>query len=230
MIESNVRKLKELINNYALRYHRDPSSITLLAVSKTQSPEKILQAFNAGISIFGENYLQEALPKMAALSDKKIEWHFIGPIQSNKTKKIAEQFSWAHCVSTKKIAERLNDQRPSDLPPLNICLQINISKEHTKSGLETKEAFQLAEFCQKLPNLKLRGLMVIPEPKNNFDAQRKPFQELRKIYDHLLQKGFHLDTLSMGMSLDLEAAIAEGATIVRIGTALFGQRNPNSIA
>lgn len=224
-ISSHLEKIRKQINECEARYHRKPSSVSLLAVSKKQPLEKIQKAIQAGQMAFGENYLQESLEKIAALKNyENIEWHFIGPIQSNKTKKIAEHFAWAHTISDSKIAKRLNDQRPSHLPPLNICIQVNSSRETTKSGTEPEDVFSLAEYCLTLPNLKLRGLMTIPAYKKTFDEKRIELQKLRNIYEDLNNRGFNLDTLSMGMSDDLEAAIAEGATLLRIGTAIFGER------
>ena len=178
-----------------------------------------------GQLVYGENYLQEALQKIEALKDLAIEWHFIGPIQSNKTKPIAENFSWVHSVDRFKIAQRLNDQRPPPLPPLNICIQVNVSGEESKSGCTLDELDALASKIALLPNIRLRGLMAIPLSSDNFDEQRKPFARLRGAMERLNREGYKLDTLSMGMSADLNAAIAEGATMVRIGTALFGPRN-----
>ncbi len=223
-IQENLSALKARIHNYELRYGRNSNSVFLLAVSKGQPLEKMTQAIAAGQFAFGENYLQEALPKITALADKNIEWHFIGPIQSNKTKKMAEHFSWVHSVSDINIAKRLNAQRPAHLPPLNICLQVNISQETTKSGIAANDVLALATECTLLPNLKLRGLMAIPAPKSELYEQRAEFHKLYIIYQYLCNKGLTLDTLSMGMSHDLEAAIAEGATLVRIGTAIFGVR------
>ncbi len=223
-IQENLSSLNNQIRDCEIRYHRPPHSVALLAVSKNQSIEKIQAAIAAGQTAFGENYLQEALIKMAALSQHTLEWHFIGPIQSNKTKKIAEQFAWVHSVSEKKILQRLNDQRPAALPPQNICLQINISHETTKSGIAPDEVVELATFCTQLPHLKLRGLMAIPAPQTEFNKQCAELHKMNLLYAELREKGFALDTLSMGMSHDMEAAIAEGATLVRIGTALFGSR------
>ncbi len=224
-IQHNLQQLKTQILQWELQYQRHPSSVSLLAASKQQSIEKIREAIRAGQVAFGENYLQESLEKIIALSDEKIEWHFIGPVQSNKTKKIAEHFSWVHTVSDVNIAKRLNDQRPLHLPPLNICIQVNSSSEKTKSGVTEEEAvFTLATYCLTLPHLKLRGLMTIPVPQTDFDDQRLELRKLRRIYDDLNHRGFTLDTLSMGMSQDMEAAIAEGATLLRVGTAIFGKR------
>jgi pyridoxal phosphate enzyme (YggS family) len=224
-IQQNLSHIHQQIQTYELRYHRTPNSVKLLAVSKNHPIEKIQDAINAGQLAFGENYLQEALGKIETLNNKNLEWHFIGPIQSNKTKKIAEHFDWVHSVDSLRIAKRLNDQRPANLPPLNICLEINISHETTKSGILPEDALSLAQTCLTLPQLKLRGLMAIPAPKKNFPEQRAELHKLKLLYDHLQEKGLNLDTLSMGMSDDMEAAIAENATMVRIGTAIFGQRN-----
>jgi len=223
-IPQNLTLIQQKINHYETHYNRQPGTVKLLAVSKKQPIEKIKQALAAGQVSFGENYLQEALTKITTLADEKIDWHFIGPIQSNKTKKIAENFSWVHSVNNIEIAKRLNDQRPSHLPPLNICLQINISGEHTKSGTTPENALFLAKQCALLPNLTLRGLMAIPEPKIILTEQRAQLHPLKLLYDLICANGLNIDTLSMGMSDDMEAAIAEGATMVRIGTAIFGQR------
>lgn len=223
-IQQNLSDIKNRIHEYEIKYHRPPHSVKLLAVTKKQSIEKIQQAINAGQTAFGENYLQEALIKINFFADSNIEWHFIGPIQSNKTKKIAENFSWVHSIDSFKIAKRLSDQRPSHLPALNICLEVNISHENSKSGVAADEIITLTNQVASLPNLKLRGLMTIPEIKNDFTEQRQEFHKLKLIYDELNSQKFSLDTLSMGMSNDLEAAIAEDATIVRVGTAIFGSR------
>jgi hypothetical protein len=204
----------------------------LLVVGKTQSPDTIAAAAAAGLKRFGENYLQEALEKKQLLRHLDLEWHFIGPIQSNKTRRIAENFSWVHSVERLKIAERLNAQRPEEMPPLNICLQVNVSEETNKSGLRLAELPELARALVKLPRLRLRGLMTIPAPCDDFALQRQPLAQLRKALEQLKQAGLpenvstFMDTLSMGMSHDLEAAVAEGATIVRIGSAIFGPREP----
>lgn len=227
-ILSNLQAVKTAINNAAIAVHRDPASVQLLAVSKTFPEAAIRAAYTAGQRAFAENYLQESLLKIAALRDLKIEWHFIGPIQSNKTRDIAENFDWAHGVDRLKVAERLSAQRPKNLAPLNICLQINVSGEVSKSGVATNEVAALAQALAKLPGIKLRGLMAIPAPSDDPQAQRQPFAQLQKIMNHLNAQGLHLDTLSMGMSHDFPAAIAEGATMVRIGTAIFGQRPPVS--
>ena len=223
-ISDNLITVQNQIREYEKRYGRSPHSVFLLAVTKGQSIKKIEEAIAAGQTAFGENYLQEALPKIHALANKKIEWHFIGPLQSNKTKKIAEHFSWVHTVSDKRIATRLNDQRSPHLPPLNICLQVNISEETSKNGVHFSEICALSEHCRSLPRLVLRGLMAIPAPKEHFIEQRAEFYKLYFLYNMLREKGFFIDTLSIGMSNDVQAAIAEGATIVRIGTAIFGNR------
>ena len=208
---------------------RAAASVKLLAVSKTFPAEAVLEAVAAGQHAFGENYLQEALDKIAAvaavLPSEQVEWHFIGPIQSNKTRPIAASFAWVHTVERLKIAQRLSEQRPAGLPPLNICLQVNISGEASKSGATPDELPELARQVALLPNLKLRGLMAIPEPETDVAKQRAAFARLRDLADQLRAGGLELDTLSMGMSADMAAAIAEGATIVRVGSAIFGARN-----
>lgn len=223
-IKNNIIAFKENILECEKKFNRLSHSVSLLAVTKGQSIEKISQAIDAGQFAFGENYLQEALPKISALAGKNVEWHFIGPIQRNKTKKIAENFSWAQSIDNPNIAKRLNEQRPEHLPPLNICLEVNISQEKTKSGINFEDIFTLADSCLTLPRLRLRGLMTIPAIQNSFDEQRNEFHKLKLLYEKLLEKGFLIDTLSMGMSNDWEAAVAEGATMLRIGTSLFGSR------
>lgn len=223
-ISKNLASLKKLIQEYELRYQRIPGSVHLLAVSKSQSIENIRAALQAGQHSFGESYLQEALKKIDALAAEKIEWHFIGPIQSNKTKKIAENFHWVHSVSDLSIAKRLHDQRPADLPPLNVCLQVNISQEKTKSGADPDSILPLAIECAKLSRLQLRGLMAIPAPNNIFEVQRAECHKLHLLQKKLCAEGLKLDTLSLGMSADMEAAIAEGSTMLRIGTKIFGGR------
>ena len=206
------------------RFRRPPDSVQLLAVSKTRPATAIAALAAAGQRRFGENYLQEALDKMAELKALNLEWHFIGPIQANKTRSIAEHFAWVHSVDRLKIAERLNAQRPAALPPLNICLEVNIDREPSKHGLDESQITEVAQAAAALPRLRLRGLMAIPAPVSDFERQRQPFARLRELRDRLNAEGLALDTLSIGMSDDLEAAIAEGATLVRIGTALFGPR------
>lgn len=221
-IANNIAKVGERIREAAHAAQRDPAAVGLLAVSKTQPAEAIREACAAGLRDFGENYLQEALDKQAQLADLPLHWHFIGPIQSNKTKAIAEHFDWVHSVDRLKIAQRLSDQRPAQLPPLNVCLQVNVSGEASKSGCAPEDVAQLANAIAALPRLCLRGLMAIPEPTDDVAEQHAAFARLRQLQDQL---DLDLDTLSMGMSQDLEAAIAEGATWVRIGTALFGARH-----
>ncbi|MFP5340507.1 YggS family pyridoxal phosphate-dependent enzyme [Stutzerimonas frequens] len=221
-IEKNIAKVAARIREAAQAVHRDAATVGLLAVSKTQPAAAIREAFAAGLRDFGENYLQEALDKQVELDDLPLIWHFIGPIQSNKTKAIAEHFDWVHSVDRLKIAQRLSDQRPATLPPLNICLQVNVSGEASKSGCTPQELGPLAEAVAAMPQLRLRGLMCIPAPTEDPAEQRAAFARLRLLRDEL---ALDLDTLSMGMSQDLEAAIAEGATWVRIGTALFGARD-----
>jgi pyridoxal phosphate enzyme (YggS family) len=228
-ISRNLQAVLDAIATAARHTDRDPGEIRLLAVSKTFGTEAILEAVQAGQNAFGENYLQEALDKMTALHELQpaphLEWHFIGPIQSNKTRSIAEHFDWVHSVERQKIAQRLSDQRPAHLPPLNVCLQINISGEASKSGAAVEQVHELAHAIAKMPRLTLRGLMAIPEPEENFERQRLPFRRLRELFDELRAQGLALDTLSMGMSADMEAAIAEGSTMVRVGTAIFGKRD-----
>lgn len=202
------------------QYARAPGSVALLAVSKTQPAERLRELFSLGQRAFGENYLQEALTKQRALADLAIEWHFIGPIQSNKTKSIAEHFDWVHSVDREKVARRLSEQRPEHLPPLKICLQVNISGEASKSGAAPGEVPALIARLAELPRIELRGLMCIPAPADDDHARRAPFRALRELMATLPG----LDTLSMGMSDDLEAAVAEGSTLVRVGSALFGPR------
>lgn len=221
-IAENISTLAERIHNAAQASRRDPGSVGLLAVSKTKPASDLREAFSAGLRDFGENYLQEALGKQTELSDLPLIWHFIGPIQSNKTRAIAENFAWVHSVDRLKIAQRLSEQRPADLPPLNICIQVNVSGEASKSGCTPEDLPALAQAISALPNLRLRGLMAIPEPTEDSDEQNAAFAAVRTLQDQL---NLPLDTLSMGMSHDLEAAIAQGATWVRIGTALFGARN-----
>ncbi len=206
---------------------RDVSSVELLAVSKTFPAADVRAAFDAGQRAFGENYVQEAVAKITELADlrSEIAWHFIGPLQSNKTKVVAENFDWVHSIDRLKIAERLNEQRPDGMPLLNVCLQINVSGEESKSGVAPDDALTLARQIVTLPKLRLRGLMAIPEPAATLDEQRAPHRRLRELMDALRADGLELDTLSMGMSADIEAAILEGATMVRIGTAIFGARD-----
>jgi hypothetical protein len=228
-ITSNLQEVWHAVKAATEQAGRDPSSVSILAVSKTFGPEAVIEAAGGGQVAFGENYLQEALDKQQAIQtlrpDLALEWHFIGPIQSNKTRPIAEHFAWAHAVDREKIARRLSEQRPPDLPPLNICLQVNVSGEASKSGISPEDLPALAKVVATLPNLRLRGLMAIPEPAEDFESQRKPFELMRSLQQQLAAMGIMTDTLSMGMSADMVAAIAEGATIVRIGTAIFGKRD-----
>ena len=207
------------------RFHRPSGAVRLLAVGKTQPAAAIAALAAAGQRDFGENYLQEALDKISELAALELEWHFIGPVQANKTRGIAEHFAWVHSVDRLKIAERLSTQRPTHLPPLNVCLQVNIDREASKQGLDEVEVVEIAHMVAALPQLRLRGLMAIPAPAVQFTDQRRSFARLRELSERLVATGLPLDTLSMGMSDDLEAAIAEGATLVRIGTALFGPRS-----
>ena len=227
-IADQLAAVRRRINAACTEAGRDPASVTLLAVSKTFPAERMREAAAAGQLAFGESYLQEALPKLAALTTEGIEWHFIGPLQSNKTRPVAEHFAWVHSIDRLKLAERLSAQRPPALPPLSVCLQVNVSGEASKSGCAPGEAGALARAISALPGLRLRGLMTIPEPTDDSDLQRRRFAGLRRLRDEIAAgTGLDLDTLSMGMSDDLEAAIMEGATIVRIGSAIFGQRNPS---
>jgi len=223
-IAKNIAKLKSRIRNASQNCGRDPGAITLLAVSKTKPAEAVREAAAAGLSDVGENYLQEALDKMASLSDLDLTWHFIGPLQSNKTRPVAEHFDWVHSVDRLKIARRLSEQRPASLPPLNLCLQVNISGEESKAGVSLEELPDLAAEVAGLPGIRLRGLMAIPAPSDSPAEQRRPFAALRGALEALQAELTGLDTLSMGMSADLEAAIAEGATMVRVGTDIFGPR------
>jgi pyridoxal phosphate enzyme (YggS family) len=219
-----LQAVRTAIGVAATQSGRRLDEIELLAVSKTFPENALREAYHAGQHSFAENYVQEALDKMAALQDLAMTWHFIGPIQSNKTRAIAENFAWVHSVDRLKIAERLSEQRPANMPPLQICLQVNIGNEASKSGAAPSEVEALAEEVIKLPHLKLRGLMAIPAPNDEVTIQRNGFAQLRQLRDQLKQQGLQLDTLSMGMSHDFAAAIAEGATMVRIGTAIFGDR------
>ena len=206
------------------RYHRPSGSVALLAVSKTNPPEAVRAAVASGQRAFGENHLQDAMTKVEALAGQAVSWHFIGAVQSNKTRPIAAHFDWVHGIDREKIATRLSAQRPADRGPLDVCIEVNASGEDTKSGVSPGEVEPLARLIRELPGLRLRGLMTIPRPAADLETQRIPFRLLRDLLDDLNAKGLGLDTLSMGMTGDLEAAIAEGATMVRIGTAIFGPR------
>jgi len=223
-IAHNLANIQDRIHASAAACGRDPREIQLLAVSKKCSVQDIREAYQAGIRHFGESYLQEALPKISSLADLDMVWHFIGPIQSNKTRQIAEHFSWVHSVDRIKIATRLSEQRPPGLDPLNICIQVNISLEETKSGIIKEAVREFALQIVELPRLRLRGLMSIVEKTSDQQRQRSMFSQLRDILNDLNQHGVSLDTLSMGMTDDLEAAVMEGSTFLRIGTGLFGPR------
>lgn len=228
-LQASLTSLAERISAAARRAGRDPAEITLVAVSKTFPAEDVVRLARAGQRHFGENYVQEALPKIervrAAVPQLPLVWHFIGPIQSNKTRAIAEHFDWVQSVDRLKVAQRLSAQRPAGAPPLNVLLQVNISDEVSKSGVAPADVPALARTVAALPNLRLRGLMAIPEPEGEPERQRQPLAAMKRLFEAQRAAGFpHWDTLSMGMSGDLEAAIAEGSTMVRVGTALFGAR------
>ena len=223
-ISTNLQAVRARIAAAAQLAGRAVEDIRLLAVSKTFPPERVREAAQAGQIAFGENYLQESLGKIAALADLGLEWHFIGPLQSNKTRPVAERFAWVHGIDRLKIAERLAEARGTIQPPLQVCIQVNVSGEASKSGVSPGETAALARAVAALPNLRLRGLMAIPEPTEDMALTRKRFAALRELREALNRGGLALDTLSMGMSHDLETAILEGATIVRVGTAIFGER------
>jgi len=220
----SIKQFLDEIQNLENQYGRPDKRVTLLAVSKTRKLSEIEKLADQGQICFGENYLQEAIKKIQSLKHRNLEWHYIGRIQSNKTRQIATHFDWVHTIDRLKIAQRLNDQRPGDLKPLKICLQVNISGEETKGGVSLEDLPELAFAVAGLPRLELRGLMTLPATADDFDQQRHPFRAMQKTLDSLRQQGLDLDTLSMGTTNDYEAAIAEGATIIRIGTALFGPR------
>ncbi len=228
-IRDNLQAIRERIERATAAAGRSAGSVRLLAVSKTHAPPKILEAWQAGQRAFGENYVQEAIAKMDALArstgtSDPIEWHLIGPLQSNKTRLAAERFDWVHSLEREKIARRLSEQRPAGLPPLQVLIQVNCSGEASKSGLAPPDVPALARGVAQLPRLRLRGLMAIPEPTPDTSLQRKRFRSMRELHERLRGEGLALDTLSIGMSEDFEAAIAEGSTMVRIGTAIFGAR------
>jgi len=227
MIADKLARVHERIASACASAGRPVESVTLLVVSKTFGPDAVRAAHSEGECRFGENYVQEGLEKMLALPDLRgrIEWHLIGPLQSNKTRVVAERFDWVHSVDRLKLAERLSAQRPAALPPLDICLQVNISGEVSKAGLAPRDVADVALAVAALPRLTLRGLMAIPEPAGDFEAQRRPHRALRELFEELQAEGLPLDTLSMGMSADLEAAVAEGATLLRVGSAIFGERS-----
>lgn len=227
-IDDNLHKVTARIRTAALAAERDPAAVRLLAVTKSQTTASLEQAYNAGQRTFGENYVQEAITKILALAHlPNIEWHFIGPIQSNKTRVIAQNFDWIHSIDRLKTAQRLSEQRTATLPALQVCVQVNIDDEDTKFGVALKDLLALATQVAALPNLRLRGLMAIPQPTDDPQIQRASFRRLSKALDDLTAAGLSgLDTLSMGMSADLELAIANGATLVRVGTDIFGARQP----
>jgi pyridoxal phosphate enzyme (YggS family) len=224
-IARNLQAVRTRIERAAAHSGRSAANVELLAVTKTCPASYIEEAHAAGQHRFGESYVQEAVKKITLLAELPVEWHFIGPIQSNKTAAIASRFAWVHSVSRDKIAERLNAARPAELPPLNICIQVNVSGEASKSGVTPGEERALADAIRRLPRLKLRGLMTIPEPTDDVTQQRERYALLRRLNEALAREGHAVDTLSMGMSDDLESAIAEGATLVRVGTAIFGSRS-----
>jgi len=225
-IKENIQEVRRRLANACNEAGRSPEQVQLLVVSKTFDAAAVREAYAAGEHAFGENYVQEALDKIGALADLRsgIEWHLIGPLQSNKTRVVAESFDWVHSVDRFKIAQRLSEQRPEGLPPLQICLQVNISGEASKSGLAPQDVPALAAQIAALPRLKLRGLMAIPEPAAELEAQRQPHRRLAHLLRALQDQGLAMDTLSMGMSADMEAAVLEGATMVRVGSAIFGSR------
>jgi len=226
-IETKLQQTRARIEAACIAARRPVQSVTLVAVSKSFDADAVRAAVAAGQREFGENYVAEALAKIAALDDLQLRphWHLIGPLQSNKTRAVAEAFDWVHTVDRIKIAQRLSEQRPPELGPLNVCLQVNIGGELSKSGVAPPDVASLAHAVAELPRVRLRGLMSIPEPSDDPDAQRRPHRALRHLMQSLLAQGLHLDTLSMGMSADLEAAVLEGATLVRVGTAIFGARS-----
>ena len=226
-MSSIAQSLEEMRNRVTVlerRYGRAPGDVRLLAVSKTKPPEAVREAAECGQREFGENHVQDALTKLDALPGEDLIWHFIGPLQSNKTRVVAARFHWVHSIDRAKIARRLHEQRPEDLPPLELCIQVNVSEESSKSGVEPHQVEDLADAIAELPRLRLRGLMTLPRASDKLEEQRRPFATLRGIQETLNAAGHALDTLSMGMTNDMEAAIAEGATIIRIGTAIFGAR------
>ena len=223
-IGANLVAVRGRIERAERRFAREPGSVKLLAVSKAQGLERVRLAVATGQRLFGESYVQEALEKIKAIGHIGLEWHFIGALQSNKTRAVAEHFDWVHGVERDSLARRLNDQRPETAPPLNVCLQVNVSGEASKAGVHPTAVAALAAAVAPLPRLRLRGLMTLPAPSEEFDRQRAAFRVVRELFDGLRTDGYALDTLSMGMSDDLEAAIAEGATLVRVGSAIFGAR------
>ncbi len=223
-IRNNLQGVRARIAAACASAQRDVNEVSLLAVSKTFGPEAVREAFGEGQTAFGENYIQEAVEKMALLRDLHVQWHCIGPIQSNKTRLVAAHFDWAHTLDRLKVAQRLSEQRPADMPPLQVCIQVNVDGGATKAGVSPEECTALAQEVVRLPRLVLRGLMTIPEPAHNFESQKTVHLRAKALFDELRAAGFALDTLSMGMTSDLEAAVAAGSTMVRIGTAIFGSR------
>ena len=223
-VTENLKLIRDLLAKSAVKAQRDPATVNLLAVSKKQPLTKILEAAEAGQRDFGENFVQEGLEKIEKTASLDLVWHFIGHLQTNKTRSVAEHFDWVHTIDRLKTAKRLSRQRPAGKTPLNVCLQVNIDAEESKSGASPEAVPELARAVAELPNIRLRGLMCLPEEHSSPDAQREPFARLRKLAESLAADGLDIDTLSMGMSGDYESAIAEGATIVRIGTAVFGPR------
>ena len=223
-VTENLTLISDLLRKSAIEAGRDPATVQLLAVSKMQPVEKIREAAAVGQRDFGENFVQEGVAKIEALADLDLTWHFIGHLQSNKTRVVAENFDWVHTIDKLKTAHRLSEQRPETLPDLNICLQVNVDDEESKSGVQPAEVPELAAACAELPRLRLRGLMCLPAIREDFAEQRRPFATLRKLAEALRDAGLDVDTLSMGMTDDYRAAVFEGATIVRIGTAVFGER------
>ena len=224
-VTENLKLISDLLHSAAIEAGRDPAGVQLLAVSKKQPVEKIREAHAGGQRDFGENFVQEGVEKIESLTDLDLTWHFIGHLQSNKTRVVAEYFDWVHTIDKLKTARRLSEQRPEGLKPLNVCLQVNVDDEDAKSGVLPAAVPELAAACSELPNLSFRGLMCLPAIRNEFEDQRRPFAVLRELADQLRAAGIDTDTLSMGMTADFRAAIFEGATIVRIGTALFGARD-----
>jgi hypothetical protein len=223
-IQTQLLAVRARIDAACQAAHRNPQTVTLLAVSKTFGPDAVREAYAAGQTAFGENYIQEAVEKIAALHDLPLQWHCIGPIQSNKTRLVAEHFDWVHTIDRLKIAQRLSEQRPAHLPPLQLCLQVNVDGGDNKSGVPPPEALALAKAVAALPNVRLRGVMSIPEPTPDFVAALASLTAVRAVFDALNAEGLGLDTLSIGMSADLEAAIHAGSTMVRVGSAIFGGR------
>ena len=225
-IRNNLQSVRERVAAACRGAERGVNEVTLLAVSKTFGPDAVREAADAGQAAFGENYIQEAVEKIALLGDLPLQWHCVGPIQSNKTRLVATHFDWAHTVDRLKVAQRLSEQRPEGMAPLQVCIQVNIDGGLSKSGVAPEEALELAREIARLPRIALRGLMTIPEPAPDFAAQKAVHARARALFDQLRDAGLALDTLSMGMTADLEAAIAAGSTMVRVGTAIFGSRAP----